>query len=39
MYGRYMHHGSRVMDEDYFPIIWTKDGHRTGWLDDYLGAA
>lgn len=39
MYGRYMHHGDRVMDEDYFPIIWTRDGHRTAWLDGYLGAA
>jgi len=22
-----------TMDESFFPIVWTRDGYRTGWLD------
>lgn len=35
-YGRYMRHGSDVMDEHYFPILWTRDGRRSTWIDDYV---
>jgi hypothetical protein len=24
------------MDESFFPILWTRDGYRTAWLDDYM---
>ena len=30
---------SDVVDENYFPIIWTQDGRRTKWLDSYLATA
>jgi len=40
-YGKYIHHGSDAMDEDYFPILWTKDGGRSRWIEPYVrsGAA
>jgi hypothetical protein len=40
VYGRYMRRdGNTVMDEAYFPILWTQDGYRTPWIDDYMAAA
>ena len=24
------------MDESFFPILWTADGRRTAFLDDYM---
>jgi ectoine hydroxylase-related dioxygenase (phytanoyl-CoA dioxygenase family) len=39
IYGRYMRRGDPTMHEDYFPILWTGDGRRTWWLDDYVKAA
>jgi ectoine hydroxylase-related dioxygenase (phytanoyl-CoA dioxygenase family) len=36
IYSRYKKVGSTDMDESYFPILWTSDGRRTSWLDDYL---
>lgn len=40
VYGRYMRRdGNPVMDEAYFPILWTRDGYRTPWIDDYMAAA
>ena len=34
MYGRYMRHdGNAVMDDNYFPILWTADGARSQWID------
>ena len=40
VYGRYMRRdGNPVMDEAYFPILWTEDGYRTPWIDDYMAAA
>ena len=40
VYGRYMRRdGNPVMDEAYFPILWTQDGYRTPWVDDYMAAA
>lgn len=39
MYGRYMRHdGNAVMDDNYFPILWTADGARSPWIDSYLGS-
>lgn len=35
-YARYKRLGDNVMDENYFPILWTADGRRTPGLDDYL---
>ncbi len=40
VYGRYMRRdGNSVMDEAYFPILWTSDGYRSHWIEDYLEAA
>lgn len=36
MYGRYMKFGSKEVDENYFPILWSTDGHRTPGLDEYI---
>jgi ectoine hydroxylase-related dioxygenase (phytanoyl-CoA dioxygenase family) len=32
IYSRYAHLGDDVMDENYFPITWAADGHRTPGL-------
>jgi hypothetical protein len=34
---RYRRVDDTTMDESFFPIVWTRDGYRTGWLDR-LGA-
>lgn len=36
IYGRYKRFGDSVMDESFFPILWTEDGRRSAFLDDYL---
>jgi hypothetical protein len=33
VYSRYRRVGDMTMDESYFPIVWTRDGRRTRWLD------
>jgi phytanoyl-CoA hydroxylase len=33
VYSRYRRVGDTTMDESFFPIVWTRDGYRTGWLD------
>jgi ectoine hydroxylase-related dioxygenase (phytanoyl-CoA dioxygenase family) len=38
-YSRYRRVGDPTMDESFFPILWTKDGHRTPWLDELEAAA
>ncbi|CAH6420301.1 Phytanoyl-CoA dioxygenase (PhyH) [uncultured virus] len=35
IYGRYKHHNSNVMDEDFFPITYTRTGYRTPFLTEY----
>lgn len=35
IYRRYQRTGDPVMDESYFPILWSGSGHRTGWIDGY----
>ena len=36
IYGRYKRFGDTTMDESFFPILWTEDGRRSAFLDDYL---
>jgi hypothetical protein len=36
IYRRYQRHGDLTMDENYFPILWTENGYRTAFLDDYM---
>ena len=36
VYGRYRRLGDDVMDENHFPILWTRDGHRTKGLEAYV---
>jgi len=38
VYSRYKRLGDNIMDETYFPILWTVDGHRTAGLDQYCAA-
>jgi ectoine hydroxylase-related dioxygenase (phytanoyl-CoA dioxygenase family) len=33
VYSRYRRVGDSAMDESFFPVVWTRDGGRTGWLD------
>ncbi len=33
VYSRYRRAGDTTMDESFFPIIWTRDGRGTPWLD------
>lgn len=35
IYGRYQRVGDTTMDESFFPILWTEDGYRTRFLQDY----
>ena len=39
VYGRYKRAGSTEMDESFFPVLWTEDGYRSAWIDEYLDAA
>ncbi|HEX2045586.1 MAG TPA: phytanoyl-CoA dioxygenase family protein [Gaiellaceae bacterium] len=36
VYSRYRRVGDTTMDESFFPIVWTRDGRRSGWLDAEL---
>jgi ectoine hydroxylase-related dioxygenase (phytanoyl-CoA dioxygenase family) len=36
IYNRYKRVGDDTMDESFFPILWTRSGDRTPFLDDYL---
>ncbi len=38
IYGRYKRAGSTEMDESFFPVLWTEDGYRSAFLDNYFGA-
>lgn len=35
IYGRYKRVNDVVMDESFFPILWTQDGYRSPFLKDY----
>ena len=39
IYGRYKRSGSTEMDESFFPVLWTEDGYRSAFLDEYLSGA
>ena len=39
VYARYRRHGDTSMDESFFPVVWTRDGYRTPWLDGYIQRA
>lgn len=36
IYGRYKRVGDISLDESFFPVLWTQDGYRSAFLDDYL---
>lgn len=36
VYSRYRRRGDLSLDESYFPVVWTRDGRRTAWLDAEL---
>ena len=36
IYSRYKRVGSLDMDESFFPILWTDDGRRSSYLDEYI---
>jgi ectoine hydroxylase-related dioxygenase (phytanoyl-CoA dioxygenase family) len=38
VYSRYRRVDDLALDESYFPIVWTREGHRTPWLDSEAGA-
>ncbi len=35
-YGKYMRHDGDLMDEQYFPVLWTRAGGRSKWIDSYV---
>jgi len=39
MFSHYKRFGNVTMDESFFPILWTADGKRSKFLDDYLHPA
>lgn len=39
IYGRYKCVNDVTMDESFFPILWTRDGYRSPFLQDYCGDA
>jgi ectoine hydroxylase-related dioxygenase (phytanoyl-CoA dioxygenase family) len=34
VYSRYRRVGDLLLDASYFPVVWTRDGGRTAWLDE-----
>ena len=36
IYNRYKRVGDTAMDESFFPVLWTQDGCRTAFLDEYM---
>jgi len=39
IYGRYRKFGSNDVDENYFPVIWSREGRRTPGIDEYISGA
>jgi len=35
IYRRYQRTGDPTLDESFFPVLWSKSGARTGWVDGY----
>jgi hypothetical protein len=36
VYSRYRRVDDMNLDESFFPIVWTRDGRRTAWLDELI---
>ncbi|MGF1496521.1 MAG: phytanoyl-CoA dioxygenase family protein [Elainellaceae cyanobacterium] len=36
IFGRHRRRGETELDESFFPILWSQDGYRTAFLEDYL---
>lgn len=36
IYSRYKRVGDTAMDETFFPILWTAEGHRSPFIRAYL---
>ena len=39
IYSRYKRAGSDVMDESYFPVLWTENGRRSAFIDPFVSGA
>lgn len=39
IYSRYRRRDTLDMDESFFPVLWTRNGGRTTWLDEYVRPA
>lgn len=35
IYRRYQRTGDPVLDESFFPVLWSEAGRRTGWIEEY----
>lgn len=35
IYRRYQRTGESALDESFFPVLWSADGHRTAWIEGY----
>jgi ectoine hydroxylase-related dioxygenase (phytanoyl-CoA dioxygenase family) len=35
VYSKYRRPGERDLDEAFFPVLWSADGHRSGWLETW----
>jgi hypothetical protein len=33
VYSRYRRVGDTAMDDSFFPVVWTRDGRRSAWVD------
>jgi ectoine hydroxylase-related dioxygenase (phytanoyl-CoA dioxygenase family) len=38
VYSRYKRLGDNVLDENFFPVIWSENGYRTAAIDQYLNS-
>jgi phytanoyl-CoA hydroxylase len=38
IYRRYQRTGDPTLDESYFPILWSRSGYRTHWIEDYCSS-
>ncbi|MEM7057215.1 MAG: phytanoyl-CoA dioxygenase family protein [Pseudomonadota bacterium] len=38
IYSRYKRMGTDAMDEAFFPVLWSQNGGRSGFIDDYTNA-
>jgi hypothetical protein len=38
IYRRYQRTGDPTLDESYFPILWSRSGQRTTWIENYCSS-